>query len=481
MMHLYSAGHARPLAARLADVLAPAPADPMDPEWMAVPSDGMRRWLTLELATHLGASGPGAGDGVAANIARAYPGTLRSCVLAADRGPDEPDPWSIEGWCGRCWASPTETPTPPPCSPFIDLAPGASRYASARRIADLFDRYHLHRPDMIRAVGRRRPRRRSRSARSPTMPPGSRTCGRWCASAIGEPSPPERLPGAPRRRLRRGDGRLDLPSRLVLFGFTLAARAAASSTWPGPSPQHRDVHLFMLEPTHLDSDGLLQLSPAPARGGPRSRSNDATAALVEPPLLRSWGRLHRETALLLADDEAQGIPQAAAGGAVHTVDASTVLGRLQHDIRVNARPARPWPSTRTTVPSSSTPATGPPDRSRYCETPCSICWPRSRASPKTTSWCSARLSTGSPRLIEAVVRAAPRSHRPGRGASSVRRRALAGAPSLRYRIADQSIRSSNPVVRATTRLARTGDRALRGVCRAGLPLAGSGPGAVPIR
>src|SRR5664279_3425558 len=96
MMHLYSAGRARPLAARLAEVLGDRPPDPLAPEWLAVPSDGMRRWVTLELARHLGASGPDATDGVAANIERAYPGTLRSLVLNAGRSDAKVDPWSIE-------------------------------------------------------------------------------------------------------------------------------------------------------------------------------------------------------------------------------------------------------------------------------------------------------------------------------------------------------------------------------------------------
>ena len=58
MLHLYSAGRARPLAARLAEVVSDPLADAFMPEWLAVPSDGMRRWLALELAGRLGTSGP---------------------------------------------------------------------------------------------------------------------------------------------------------------------------------------------------------------------------------------------------------------------------------------------------------------------------------------------------------------------------------------------------------------------------------------
>jgi exodeoxyribonuclease V gamma subunit len=123
MMHLYSACRARPLATRLAEVLADSPADPMTPEWLAVPSDGMRRWLSLELARHLGVSGQDRGDGIAANIQQAYPGTLRNCVLNAGRGDPDADPWSIGRlvWSvlavagavgGVGWAGPPRCPRP---------------------------------------------------------------------------------------------------------------------------------------------------------------------------------------------------------------------------------------------------------------------------------------------------------------------------------------------------------------------------------
>ena len=93
----------------------------------------------------------------------------------------------------------------------------------------------------------------------------------------------------------------------MLFGFTLLpagafldiARAVGAS---------REVHVFMLEPTHLDPGQLLDAHPHPADGSVRPRSNDATAPLVHHPLLRSWGRLHRETALQLADVQAEGVP-----------------------------------------------------------------------------------------------------------------------------------------------------------------------------
>ena len=286
-----------------------------------------------------GASGPGAGDGIAANIIRAYPGDLRSAVLAVDRPADQPDPWRIERmvWPVLEAIGEADYGTLPTGLAALDgQREGASLYAKGRRIADLFDRYHLHRPHMVRqwaqnhlvdGAGRALDDHTIWQAR----------LWRRIRARIDEPSPPERLPSV-LHRLHAGEDLLDLPPRLVLFGFTLlpagafldVARAVAAS---------REVHVFMLEPTHLDPEQLLLANPRPPEGTVRLRSNDATASLADHPLLRSWGRLHRETALQLADVQAEGLP-------VHrleppesaAVPSNTLLGRLQHDLRANRAP-----------------------------------------------------------------------------------------------------------------------------------------------
>jgi exodeoxyribonuclease V gamma subunit len=443
MMHLYSAGEARPLAARLAAVLADPPADPMTPEWLAVPSDGMRRWLTLELASRLGASG--SGDGVAANFTRAYPGTLRNCVLAADRDPDAADPWSIDRLVWEVLGVADEHPGDRALVPFVDLPPGASRFASARRLADLFDRYHLHRPDMVRAWAAGRHvdgTGRPIASHAAWQPHLWQLVRRW----VGEPSPPERWPDL-LDRVRNGDLGLDLPGRLVLFGFALLPGSDFLEL-AGAVAEHRDLHLFMLEPAHLDAARLQRSSPGPTRAEPRLRAADPASA-VEHPLLRSWGRLHRETALMLADAPAHGGPPPELVGA-SPADPSTVLGRLQHHIRAD------------TVP-DPLPGFDPADRSLQFH----ACYGPTRqvevlrdailhllaSDPGLTEddvlvLCPA-LERFAP-LVEAVFGpSAGRFETPrGSGGGGDDR----GAPSLRYRIADQSIRRSNPVVGAITEL-----------------------------
>ncbi len=238
MIHLYSAGSARPLAARLAEVLALVPEDPLTPEWLAVPSDGMRRWLTLELARHLGASAPGASDGIAANIVRAYPGDLRSAVLAMDRPEDQADPWRIERMVwpvmeAMAWAD-GEFGLPTGLVALEGQREGASLYAKARRVADLFDRYHLHRPGMVQlwaadrlvdGTGRPLDEHAVWQAR----------LWRRVRDRIGEPSPPERLPRGPRPPHRRPRACSTCHPVWCCSGSP-SCLPGHSSTWPAPSP-----------------------------------------------------------------------------------------------------------------------------------------------------------------------------------------------------------------------------------------------------
>jgi exodeoxyribonuclease V gamma subunit len=459
MMHLYSAGGARPLATRLAELLAVVPPDPFTPEWLAVPSDGMRRWLTLELARHLGASGPGAGDGIAANIIRAYPGDLRSAVLAVDRPEDQPDPWRIERMVWPVLEAIDEADhgtLPTGLTALEGQREGASLYAKGRRIADLFDRYHLHRPHMVRQWAQNRlVDGAGRDLDDHTV--WQARLWRRIRARIDEPSPPECLP-AVLRRLHDGEGLLGLPPRLVLFGFTLlpagafldVARAVAAS---------QEVHVFMLEPTYFDPERLLLANPRPQDGSVRLRSNDATAALVDHPLLRSWGRLHRETALQLADVQAEGLP-------VHRLElgesadsaSDTLLGRLQHDLRANRSP-------------EPTLVDDPGDDSVQFHS----CFGATRqvevlrdallhllARPGTdlgeddiVVLCPA-LDRFAPLIEAAFGRSAAATTTPPSDVTSPSATTSEGdrhgAPALRYRLADRSIRTTNPVLSAASAL-----------------------------
>ena len=345
MLHLHAAERIGPLARELAAILADPPSDPFAPEWIATPSVGVRRWLRLELARHLGGSSRG-GDGVAANIVDAFPGALRTLVLQAGRDGDEPDPWELVRltWTVLEVLADAEQ-AGEPLAPVV--APGASAYSRARRLADLFDRYHLHRPEMVRGW--------AEGAGDPLLP----TAQRWqpelwrrVRARLAAPSPPERLPEL-LQRLRTGGLELPLPPRLSLFGAAVLPGGAGFGELAAAVASQRELHVFLLQPS-LAAWRELRGGSAGRTGvaSPvRSRSDDRTVDLLRHPLLRSWSGPTRETAVLVGDlvrSEPSTVVVHEPGPAApvdtdtdtdhDTVATPTVLARLQDDIRANRAP-----------------------------------------------------------------------------------------------------------------------------------------------
>jgi exodeoxyribonuclease V gamma subunit len=442
MMHLYSAGRADHLAARLAEVLAAAPADPMAAEWVGVSSQAMRRWLQLELARHLGASGTRTGDGVAANFDLPLPGWLRIRVLQAGRVEDEPDPWEIERLVWSVLAVGDAAAGDPVLEGFNAVPDGASRYAKARRVADLFDRYHVHRPAMVRqwaanndvgGLGWALP---SHHLWQPHL---------WRAvrDHIGAESPPERWPGLLQQAR---DDSLDLhpalPERLSIFGLTSLPGGRSLLELAEALAPRREVHLFLLEPTHFRAVDLHGL-PGLNSQGQRIRSEDASSTLAVHPLLRSWGRPHREASVLLAD---------ALGEAYGDIDLlepsddapATVLGRLQHEIAVNseASGSLAWdPSDRSVQLHACHGATRQVEVLRDVILHFLADADGTLVEDDIVVLCP-DLEQFAP-LIEAVFGPStdsPAAHQGGPDAP--------GSPALRYRIADRSQGDTNPVLSA---------------------------------
>ena len=158
MLHVHRAERADRLADGLATMLLEPLEDPFAAEVVAVPTRGIERWLAQRMSTRLGSS-EGRFDGVCANVEFPFPGRLVVGALAAATGIDpDDDPWVVERsvWpllevVDEC----LEEPWLATLAVHLEGARGepedpTRRFSVVRRIADLFDHYGVHRPEMLR-------------------------------------------------------------------------------------------------------------------------------------------------------------------------------------------------------------------------------------------------------------------------------------------------------------------------------------------
>ena len=263
MLHVHRSDRADGLISALRDLLADPPADPFAPEVVAVPTRGMERWLTQRLSNDLG---------ICANVEFPFPRRLTGDAVAAASGIDaDTDPWLPERLVWPLLEIVESARDEPWLSPHL----GARRFTAVRHLASLFDRYALHRPELVRswAAGEdeqwqaqlwRRLQRAARRARSGGA--AQSACARLCAE-------PELA---------------DLPPRLSLFGLTRlpagrlrVLRALATA---------RDVHLFLLHP----SPALWGIAAGQVEVV--KRRSDPTTLTARNRLLASWGRTARTAA-----------------------------------------------------------------------------------------------------------------------------------------------------------------------------------------
>jgi exodeoxyribonuclease V gamma subunit len=358
MLSTHRAERSDRLVDGLAAVLRTPSGDVFSAEVVAVPTRGVERWLTQRLSASLGASA-GRHDGVCANVDFPFPGALTDRALAAATGvtPDD-DPWPVrrsvwrllrvvDGHLGEAWLAPL-------AGHLRRVAPGgasedprgARRFATVRHLADLFDHYGVHRPGMICAWAEGRD---TDEAGRPVAEDLRWQPPLWRAlrASIGVPSPAERLGPACARLCTMPDV-VDLPARLSLFGLTrlpasylqvLAALAAA-----------RDVHLWLLHPSAVlwaqlavhHPPAAPALAPAPASVTALPPRTEAATGAPAHPLLASWGRDAREMQMVLAT-----VPTDQSEALAAIEAPATLLGRIQADIRAD-QPLPPPPAPGAT-------------------------------------------------------------------------------------------------------------------------------------
>jgi exodeoxyribonuclease V gamma subunit len=447
MLKIHRASRGDWLVAGLADLMAdPGSKDPFAPEIVAVPTRGIERWLSQRLSTVLGA-GEDRADGVCANVEFPFPGALVGGATAAATGVDpKADPWRptravwpllevVDASMGEAWLEILATYLGAAGDDEGEARPGR-RFSTVRHLADLFDRYGVHRPGMIRAW-----------AGGDDVDAGGDPLGgdvvwqahlwRRLRSALDVPSPAERLEAACERLIDE-PGVIELPQRLSLFGLTrlpdsyLDVLAAIGA--------HRDVHLWLLHPSPALWSALV-----PTVGGLKTlplRSDDPTRSEVHHPLLATWGRDAREMQIVLANGRpttSEALPE---GG-----HPDSLLGWIQADIRADREPATSGPKPDGSDPR---PLLTADDRSvvvhachgRACQVEVlhdailHVLESDPTLQPRDVIVMCPDIDSFAP-LIQATF---------GRGAVQ------AGGPDLHVRLADRSIRQTNPVLGAVAHL-----------------------------
>jgi exodeoxyribonuclease V gamma subunit len=315
VLHVHRAERADGLVEALRALLADPLPDPFAAELIAVPTRGMERWLTQRLSAGLGTT-EGRGDGVCANVDFPSPRRLIDEAVAAAAGLDD-DPWLperavwplldvVDASLAELWLQ--------ALAAHIGGNPGR-RFATVRHIADLFDRYALHRPEMVRAWTA------GDEGGVPDDAAWQAELFRRLQQRIGEPNPAERLARAC-ARLRDHPELADLPPRLNVFGLTRLPRGHVDVL--KALAAGRDVHLFALHP----SPALWE--KVATRPTVTHRREDETATLATNRLLASWGHDSRELQLVLDHYTDHHHPIAPAG--------DSLLHRLQAGVRDDAAP-----------------------------------------------------------------------------------------------------------------------------------------------
>ncbi|MDO9377786.1 MAG: exodeoxyribonuclease V subunit gamma [Nocardioidaceae bacterium] len=331
MLRIHRAERADALVRGLGELLASPPDDPFTADVVAVPSRGVERWISQALAVSLGAQ-QGRADGICANVVFPSPTRLVAGVVADVSGfAHDDDPWAPRH---LTW----------PLLEVIDQSLDDDWCLTLRRhlvAADGVDQGRrvqvaLHLARLFSSYGAQRPRLLlDWAAGHDTDGAGAPLAGdllwqaelwRRLRDRVGEPSPAERVAGVC-ARLRAEPGLVDLPTRLSLFGLTrLSSDELQVLEALG---EHRDVHLWLPHPSQASWDHL-----ARAGVGVGRRVDDTSADAVHHPLLRSLGREAREMQLVIGSHVE---PDHDEHLDLHG-DPPGLLGALQRDVHLDLAP-----------------------------------------------------------------------------------------------------------------------------------------------
>jgi exodeoxyribonuclease V gamma subunit len=290
----------------LAERLSQPLDDPFAPDILVVPGIGIADWIQEQLSLKFGSRG------IVANTKFWLPNEFNAIVSAsADHGVKKPDATALQ-WVIFEYLSNKE-------AEGIEPAPGfmlAKRKLSfAKRVAELFDTYSVHRPEMILDWN-------AGKDTDGAMPLSDHQ--KWQPILWRELQPmirsSESTSASKASSLIEADWQR---GRVTFFGLESFSRAKVQLLQD--VRDHRDLQILHLSPI---DDVISTFRAEDFIVGERRRGQDLTTR-VSNPLLRSWSRTALECAALLS-------AVANTADSIATTHSDTVLGALQKSLAQDA-------------------------------------------------------------------------------------------------------------------------------------------------
>jgi exodeoxyribonuclease V gamma subunit len=271
------------LARALCDITRSAPLAPLTPEVVIVPSKGVERWLTLELAQALG---------VCAHVRFPFPRTFVDDAISAVLADEDPkDRFTRES---LCWAIASllpdlcREPELGEVARYLEGAEEQKLFGLANRIAHSFDQYAVFRPDLVQSW--------ERGAGSGWQP----VLWRALVSRLGDNHLGARLARFRERFVELPSLPPELPSRVSAFG--ISALSPSYLELLSLLGTRMEVHAFLLSPSAKIVADLASRKDELRRrwqlghGLPRDAKHEPDVR----GLTRSMGRVAWETESILA-------------------------------------------------------------------------------------------------------------------------------------------------------------------------------------
>jgi exodeoxyribonuclease V gamma subunit len=281
-IHLVYSNRMEALAEKLAERFSIPLPSPFTPETVLVQSRGMQRWLSMELSRRLG---------ICANVRFPFPVAFLHDLLR-DNLPALSDkyPFDQERMRWRIMEtlhSGLEDPEFGILREYVqDDGNGTLRFGLARKIASLFDRYLVFRPDMLATW--------EQGGRSGDDPAERWQAGLWrlLVKEIGSVHR-ARLQELFIRRLLDGGRDLRLPQRIALFGISTLPPAHLCLFHA--LAQHIDVSFFVLSPCREFWEDLVSSRRKSRILSGRTPEGGAVPLYLDEghPLLASWGGVNQ--------------------------------------------------------------------------------------------------------------------------------------------------------------------------------------------